>query len=179
MVKILSVNARGLSNKEKRKSVFEYNRKNAEILIVQETHSDPNCEQIWANEWGGKCIFSHGTTASKGVAMFCTKNIFNKISNVYIDNQGRIIIIDLVENDQVITIAAIYAPNKDSPTFFKELQALLIGRSEHKIIIGDFNLTLDVEKDRLNTYANNNNAKNTSRRYDGGTVFEGYLEESK
>ena len=29
-----------------------------------------------------------------------------------------------------------------------------------KIIGGDFNLTLDIDKDRLNTYSNNNNSKN-------------------
>ena len=39
------------------------------------------------------------------------------------------------------------------------LTELLKSRQEHKIIIGDFNLTLDVDMDRLNTYCNNNNAK--------------------
>ena len=60
---------------------------------------------------------------------------------------------------QKITVACIYAPNEDSPAFFSTLQELLMSRHEHKVIIGDFNLTLDVEMDRLNTYCNNNKAK--------------------
>ena len=36
---------------------------------------------------------------------------------------------------------------------------MLKNRSEHKILIGDYNLTLNVELDRLNTYCNNNKAR--------------------
>ena len=36
---------------------------------------------------------------------------------------------------------------------------MLRERSEHKILIGDFNLTLDVDLDRYNTYCNNNRSK--------------------
>ena len=43
--------------------------------------------------------------------------------------------------------------------FFRKIQELLRQRQEHKIILGDFNLVLDVELDRLNTYANNSKAQ--------------------
>ena len=152
----MSVNVRGIANAEKRRAIFEKHRANSDILILQETHSHPNCEQVWQNEWGGKVIFSHGNSNSRGVAVFTTKAIFDKIENIYKDIEGRIIIFDIIEGDFIISIAAVYAPNVDTPEFFRELQKVLRDRSEHKIIIGDFNLVLDVEKDRENTYSNNN-----------------------
>ena len=68
-------------------------------------------------------------------------------------------IFDLKEENVKITIVALYAPNIDSPGFFKELAKILREKSEYKILVGDYNLTLDIEKDRLNTYHNNNTAR--------------------
>ena len=126
------------------------------MLIMQETHSSKEVENIWQSEWGGKAVFSHGTSTSRGVAVFCTKEIFKNINNIYTAENGRTIIFDVVENMTTVTIAAIYAPNEDSPKYFHEISEVLRDRQEHKIIIGDFNLVLDVEYDRKNTYCNNN-----------------------
>ena len=79
--------------------------------------------------------------------------------NIFKDILGRLIIVDLCINEQEITIAALYAPNEDSPQFFQELGRYLKERNEKKILVGDFNLVLDVELDRENTYCNNNRAK--------------------
>ena len=156
--RIISVNVRGVSNEVKRKAIFEQHRCNADILVMQETHSTTDCEKIWESEWGGKALFSHGSSAARGVAVFMTKIMYDKIQKVHIEQDGRLIIFDLEEGDQMITVTVVYAPNEDSPEFFKHVQKLLMERHEHKIIIGDFNLTLDVDKDRLNTYHNNNKA---------------------
>ena len=154
----MSVNVRGAANTEKRRAIFDKHRINSDILILQETHSDPNCERVWENEWGGKVIFSHGTTSARGIAVFMSKNIFTEVRNIYKDIDGRVIIFDIQEGDYLVTIAAIYAPSIDSLNFFVELQEVLRQRSEHKIVVGDFNLALDVELDRENTYCNNNKA---------------------
>ena len=74
-------------------------------------------------------------------------------------SDGRVIIFDVEENGVSITIVAVYGPNKDSPEFFKEIRQRLRNGSENKMLIGDFNLTLDCEVDRLNTFSNNNRAK--------------------
>ena len=96
---------------------------------------------------------------ARGVAVFYTRQMQELIWNIECDSAGRYILIDVMENKQLITIAAIYAPNEDCPSFFGSLQEKLVSRSEHKIVIGDFNLTMDVDLDRLNTYCNNNRAK--------------------
>ena len=47
-----------------------------------------------------------------------------------------------------MTLANVYAPNKDNPTFFEDLFNHLSDFSCHDIVIvGDFNLALDLEKD--------------------------------
>ena len=153
------MNVRGVSNEIKRKAVLEYHRKNADVLVMLETHSEVKSETIWQSQWGGKILFSHGTSMARGVAVCLTKKLANKVKKVVSDDSGRFIILDLIEDGVLVTLAAIYAPNKDDPEFFRKIRDILRERSENKVIIGDFNLVLDVELDRLNTYHNNERAK--------------------
>ena len=156
--KIFSLNTRGLANNEKRRAIFDKHRFHADLLILQETHSTPEIENIWQNEWGcGKIYYSHGSNSARGIAVCTAKQL--QITNFYHDLNGRSIILDIIENNQIVSIAAIYAPNTDSPEFFSELTVELRKRQENKIIVGDFNLTLDLDLDRENTYCNNNKAK--------------------
>ena len=148
MVKIFSLNVRGIAEATKRRAIFDKHRFNADILILHETHSTKECEKLWQNEWGGKAIFAHGTSAARGVAILTSSGIFSCFKNIYTDQEGRVIIIDLEQDSYIITICAIYAPNTDCPRFFQEIDLILKERSEHKIIIGDFNLTLNIELDR-------------------------------
>ena len=145
-----------MADKEKRKAIMEAHRKNADIIILQETHSSKECESLWTNEWGGDIIFNHGTSAARGVAILLPKGKMRDVKNVYKSEDGRVIVFDLWDSDCLITIAAIYVPNSDTPQFFSSLREILRTRQEHKIIVGDFNLTLEVELDRKNTYNNNN-----------------------
>ena len=149
---------RGIANEKKRRALFDKHRFNADILVMQETHSTPETEKVWEKEWGGKVYYSHGSSAARGIAIFIAKGLNIDVQNVYKDTEGRVIILDLVQYEQKLTLATIYAPNEDSPIFFLELASILRARSEHKIVVGDFNLVLDVELDRENTYNNNNRA---------------------
>ena len=157
--RILTLNARGIGDEQKRRAIFEKYRQKVDLLIIQETHSSKKCENIWESEWGGKCIFSHGTTAARGIVVLMEKSIYKTVSNVLCGDDGRYVIFDVLQHDTRLTIIAIYAPNTDSPQFFQKISKLLTERQEHKIIIGDFNLVLDVELDRENTFNNNNKAK--------------------
>ena len=48
-----------------------------------------------------------------------------------------------------MTLAYIYAPNKDNPAFFEDLFYNLSDfNCDDIVIVGDFNLVLDVEKDK-------------------------------
>ena len=156
--KIFSLNVRGIGNSQKRRAIFEKHRIHADILVLQETHSIEEEEKIWENEWGGKIIFSHGTSAARGVAALMSKSIYSKVRNIYSDSDGRIICFDLCD-EVVVSICAIYAPNEDKPEFFQNIELLMQERSENKVILGDFNLTMDVNIDRENTFNNNNKSR--------------------
>jgi len=58
-LKIASFNVNGLLNATKRKIIFDYLKTiPATIFLLQETHSMPQFEQAWANEWKpGQSIF--------------------------------------------------------------------------------------------------------------------------
>ena len=158
--RLVTANVRGMGNQTKRKAIFEYYRKNADMLIIQETHSEENMEKIWSSEWGGDAIYNHGTSAARGIAVFMPKGMLTYVTNIYRDNEGRLLMFDIIEQGQKITIIAVYAPNSDTPQFFRNISHLLENRNENKIIIGDFNTTLDVDLDRKDTYHNNNKAMN-------------------
>ena len=58
-----------------------------------------------------------------------------------------------------------YAPNDDSPNFFKTLFTHLLGFHCEEIIIGgDFNLVLDIEKDKLKWRVIKNSSKRQKSR---------------
>ena len=115
---------------------------------------------MWRNEWGaGEVYLSHGSPVSRGVGIFVRNSVVQQVSKIQIDLGGRYILLDIEENGFTITLVAVYAPNEDKPCFFDEIQNFLKQRSENKIIVGDFNLVLDVDLDRKNTYNNNNKSK--------------------
>ena len=160
MVKIASVNTRGLAHDKKRRVLFKMSRDRSDITFLQETHSTENDEKIWESEWGGQIVFSHGTNQARGVCILLDKKLDYKILSIdKINNDGRCIIIEIKVNEIILVLCNVYAPNRDTPHFFHEIAAKLMHFPENKIILGDFNLTLDVNLDRLNTYHNNSNSQ--------------------
>ena len=128
--------------------------------MLQETHSDKKLEKFWTNEWGGRTFFSHGETNAKGVAILIHPSYAGKILDSKGDLEGRWQKITVQENEFNITIFNIYAPNKNSPDFFKEIEMEIRENTNNNIMLmGDFNFTFDNDLDRLNTYHNNNKMK--------------------
>ena len=72
-----------------------------------------------------------------------------QIERTFVDPSGRFIICDIKANDKRLTLANIYAPNDDNPAFFLDWFVHLDDFKCDDIIIGgDFNLVLDLEKDK-------------------------------
>ena len=68
---------------------------------------------------------------------------------MYTDTSGRFIICDVKIEEKCITLATLYAPNDDEPTFYQNFfDHLLDFQREDVIIGGDFNLVLDLNKDK-------------------------------
>ena len=154
----------GLGNNTKRRETFNWLRsKNVSIFLLQEVHCSDNTKHLWATEWGYQCLFSSWSSTKAGVGILFNNNFELNIIKSYIDPAGRYIICDLKANGKGITLVNIYAPNEDDPNFFKCLAERIEEFQMNEIIIGgDFNLVLDIEKDKKGGLAKTyTNAKKT------------------
>ena len=149
-VKIVSLNTRGMGDCVKRRRVYRYlKRNNADIALLQETHCEKSKEHIWTNEWGNKCLYSNGSSTSRGVAILFRKRSANWVSEVRRDMDGRYILCKVTIGEYTYCIANIYVHNNDVPEFFKEVfNAIREMDCIHVIMGGDFNVVIDPAKDR-------------------------------
>ena len=147
-INVLSLNVRGLRDTSKRRSIFEFYRKRCDILCLQETHSTPDDEQLWNNEWGSAGHYSHGTSAAQGVAIFIKKGSCIETEIVHSDKDGRILTIKVQKNEYCLCILNIYGPNHEAPIFFKQAIEATYQTCDKIIVIGDFNTVMDHALDR-------------------------------
>ena len=149
-LKICSLNVRGLGERLKRRETFNWLRaKKFSIYLLQETHCSENTTATWSSEWGYKTLFSCCTGASGGVAIFFNNYFAFQLERSYSDPKGRFIICDIKTNGRLFTLATIYAPNNDDPAFFESFFSHLRDFHCDDIVLGgDFNLVLNLEKDK-------------------------------
>ena len=156
MVKIITQNVRGLKNKIKRRGIFNRLRENADIVCLQETHSELKNEEEWNLEWHGNNYWSHGSNDSRGVAILVKSTTPIEVLDYVSDNEGRFIILHYTENGQKFILLNLYAPNTDEPRFFMDAFKCLDNYDRKRIIVGDFNTTLNSQIDRYPSSSNNN-----------------------
>ena len=93
--------------------------------------------------------FSHGTGASKGVAILFKQNVHKTIHNCITDKEGIYVVLDIELDDIRCTLVNLYSPNEDEPEFFIELvQTIDALPNDHRIVGGDFNFVLDLDMDK-------------------------------
>ena len=123
--------------------------KKQSMYMLQEVHCTQDTTDIWTCEWGYKALFSCCSSNKAGVAILFNNNFNFQIHKVFLDPNGRFLICDIVADSKHLTLANIYAPNEDDPNFFQVFFDHLSNfRCEEIIIGGDFNLVLEVEKDK-------------------------------
>ena len=127
---IFSMNCNVLSDNLKRIAVFsKLKKKTNGIIMLQETHSTPEMEQRWQNDWRNKQMyFSHGASNSKGVAIIITNNYDANIVNIRRDTNGRMILLDIERNGTIYTVGNIYTPTRN----FEQDQRLVFIRPFEK-----------------------------------------------
>ena len=81
-----------------------------------------------------------------------------QVIQIKTDQEGRILILELKIESKIIVLCNLYAPNRDTPSFFIGIEKLVSEMSEHRIIIGDFNLALQ-SKDRYRFEETKRNSK--------------------
>ena len=123
-----SLNLKGLNKSIKRRSVFRrMHIQNLHFIFLHETHSSKQCAPLWEAEWGGKALFSHGTTNRKGAMILINPKLDCKVEKVISDNKGRYVIADITLDQSYITLANVYAPNDQTQqvSFFEEIRKQL------------------------------------------------------
>jgi exonuclease III len=115
---LLSINANGLRNESKRKSLFRwlkiYHQAEEKIVFIQETHTNSANEYAWKNDWNGDVIFSNGTNDSKGVVILLPKDTVYSEEDIHRDIEGRFIVMTITVNQTKLCLANVYAPTGDN-----------------------------------------------------------------
>ena len=147
---ICSLNGRGLSNPLKRRETFRWLKmKKYGTFFLQEVHCTKEKESLWTSEWGFTAFFSSFSSANAGVCILFNNNFQFEIIRKFSDQEGRYIIIDMKIDNKILTLVNIYAPNNDNPTFFQNLLNHILSFECEKVVMGgDFNLVMDVQKDK-------------------------------
>ena len=150
LLNIACFNVNGLRQNLKRKSIFYYlKNKKLGIILLQETHSSIGEETLWQYEWGGKIIFAHGNSNSKGTAILIRQSFACEVKTTYANSTGGFLQIESEINDKNFTIFNVYASNKDDPNFFDTYFTKVNNFSNANLILGgDWNLVLNVLLDK-------------------------------
>ena len=157
-IRVLSANCQGLRNFEKRTDVISYFReRNANIVCLQDTHLTEKDTRAVKNIWGGDVYLCGEKTNSRGIAVLLNNNFEYEVLSHRRDKNGNYLNLTLKLSSMTLNLVALYGPNNDSPSFFREIKELLNNEnSDYIIVCGDFNLALDQEIDTYN-YKNKNN----------------------
>lgn len=152
-----SLNVNGIQGAIKRRKIFGALRDHhVDIALLQETHSAPNNELIWQNEYGGNAFYSHGSTESRGVMILFRRGLVYQIKHICRDLDGRMLLIEVKVDNMVYCVCNIYGPNEDKPEFFTMVIGHLEDLDNRNVIWGgDFNFVLDVSVDRHRSTHNN------------------------
>ena len=117
---------------------------------MQEVHCTEATIDKRKSEWGYKALISCFSGNSAGVCILFNNNFKFDILKTFSDPSGRYIVCDIRTDEKLFTLANIYAPNEDDPTFFKQVFDHLHDFVCEEIILGgDFNLVLDFNLRRI------------------------------
>ena len=149
-----TLNVRGLRNKKKRRSMFNWlNRYNSHFILLQEAYCNENDIANWEQQWGGTFYANHGTNHSCGILIGIKNNVDIKCEKVYSDNHGRLLCIRMDVNDNRYYLWNVYAPNDiyERKTFLIKSFDIIQNNSSdgHVIIGGDFNTVLNPQLDKI------------------------------
>ena len=128
---------RGLRSPQKRRAIFEYlKNQKALIFCLQETFSKQE-DGVWSADWGGRIIFSHGTSDSKGVCMLLNPTSNLQISSIENDPSGRYIVMKIRIEGTDYFLINVYAPtdNREQENVMQSLSVNLISKTDTSLLL--------------------------------------------
>lgn len=152
---VLSLNVKGLRDLVKRKAIFLFcKRSNADLIFLQETHSEDADLKFWKAQWGNTIFASHGSSHSAGVMTLIHK-FKGDIIKVVESKDGRWITMVIKQDNTFFSLCNIYGFNSHSSNMilFSQISAkvkelLADYKGSYVILGGDFNECMDDALDR-------------------------------
>ena len=151
---IITFNVNGLASNEgrvpKKRKIFTWLKAHkCDVALLQETHCTESMQPIWTREWGGKGFFSNGTSDSRGVCILIRRGLDFEVKEIRKDDQGRFIFIRAVSEGSTVLLGNVYCPNRDEIESIMRINDWLSeSQTDNIILAGDFNVTLDPNRDR-------------------------------
>ena len=148
------MNVRGIRSATKRKALFMWlKEQKSDFILLQETYSTAEVEDIWRTQWQGKLFFSHGTCHSCGVMVLVRGDLDFNLISIRTDDEGRYIVLEAEVQGANFLLVNVYVPNKvqEQCRFIENLNSTIddvIKDNEPKLVVGgDFNVTLESDLD--------------------------------
>lgn len=134
-INIGSFNINGCWDTTKRLALFNYlNLKGADIILLQETHSNLQNQTQWNCDWKGSILMSHGTNVSAGVAILFSPRVCNQ--PVMFDIiPGRLLRADVMVGQISFSFFNVYAPNVGQERKIFSKNCLMLCHSAHRIML--------------------------------------------
>ena len=155
---ISSTNIRSLCMMDKTKrmrKLLAIRNLDSDISIIIDSQMDERDESCLYK--AHRMIMSEYKTVSnykkpRGVTILIKKKTGITLGNIEIVDENIIILSILTASNETVDIAAIYGPSdRDDPEFFEKVSDKLDSRGyKHRIIVGDWNTTLNANNDLLN-----------------------------
>ena len=112
------MNCNGLNDPAKRRDALSFLKgKRYSIYSLQETHFTKKEENYIRSQWGFECYYNSFSSQQKGVAILINNTLEFKFVNMQKDNQGSLLVLDILVGDKKLTLFNIYGPNRDCPEF--------------------------------------------------------------
>ena len=86
----------------------------SDIIFLQETHNTKNVERPWEREWGGRILFSHGASNTRGVAILFKNGLDISVDLVKADTKGRFLEVKRKIHNEKYSIVNVDAPNSNT-----------------------------------------------------------------
>ena len=154
VLRIVSLNAKGLRGASKRRAVVEWSKQKGDIIFFQETFSTIDIVYQWERDWNGKCFLSHGSCHSRGVCTMIKENLNLKVFKSEIDSDGRYIFLETEIQGKRLILCNAYFPTRDKQQeqlhFLNHLSGRLNDFNSSKSLIimgGDFNMIRNFDLD--------------------------------
>lgn len=149
---ILTVNIRGLKTNGQT-LLNELKNEEVDVVFLTETHigqnaTDTKALAMFAKDW--KIYHTCSSSSSKGAAILLNKKRDFTCSPEVVDEEGRYVIVNCMISGTLCTFVSVYH-HRDEKELFKKLTEKIKPLDTDILVVGgDFNTTLDKEKDKRN-----------------------------